>query len=337
MKLGVICWLLLCGALARLPAAPSRASAGVTQTISVSGKTYVRVVDWARLHQFEPAWIKRGEIVGLRNGHGTRLTLTVDSKQAEFNGIGVHLLFPIVEQHDVVYLSHADVDSTLRPLLSPRCPPGEKIKTVCLDPGHGGKDPGFRVSGHEEKKYTLLLAKEVRQQLVEAGYKVFLTRGADEFIDLPMRAEVAKKKNADLFVSLHFNALPSSPATVRGAEVFCLTPAGAPSSNAQGEGGSMGLVPANRFNDRNLALAFQMQKSLVQNLGAEDRGVKRARFAVLREAGMPAILIEGGFMSHPSEGKKIFDANYRQKMARAIVSGLQNYKRLVQAEPGANG
>jgi N-acetylmuramoyl-L-alanine amidase len=75
-----------------------------------------------------------------------------------------------------------------------------------------------------------------------------------------------------------------------------------------------------------------MQKALTRNLSVEDRGVRRARFAVLRDAVMPAVLIEAGFMSHPAEGRKIFTAAYRQKMARAIVEGLLAYKRAV--EPG---
>jgi N-acetylmuramoyl-L-alanine amidase len=73
-----------------------------------------------------------------------------------------------------------------------------------------------------------------------------------------------------------------------------------------------------------------MQKALTRNLAAEDRGVRRARFAVLRDAVMPAVLIEAGFMSHPAEGRKIFTSAYRQKMARAIVEGLLAYKRAVE-------
>jgi N-acetylmuramoyl-L-alanine amidase len=114
--------------------------------------------------------------------------------------------------------------------------------------------------------------------------------------------------------------------------VYCLTPAGASSTNARGEGASAGSFPGNRHNDQNLFLAFQMQKALTHNLAVEDRGVRRARFAVLRDAVMPAVLIEAGFMSHPAEGRKIFTAAYRQKMARAIVEGLLAYKRAV--EPG---
>jgi N-acetylmuramoyl-L-alanine amidase len=88
------------------------------------------------------------------------------------------------------------------------------------------------------------------------------------------------------------------------------------------------------LNEKNLFLAYQVQKSLTRNLDCEDRGVRRARFEVLREAVMPAILIEAGFLSHPVEGRKILDSAYRREIARAIVEGLLSYKHRV--EPGAD-
>jgi N-acetylmuramoyl-L-alanine amidase len=86
----------------------------------------------------------------------------------------------------------------------------------------------------------------------------------------------------------------------------------------------------NRCNDKNILLAYDVQKSLVQQLGVQDRGVRRARFAVLRDAEMPAILVEAGFMSHPVEGSKIFTPAYRRQLARAIVDGIMTYKRAVE-------
>jgi len=167
--------------------------------------------------------------------------------------------------------------------------------------------------------------QELRAQLMKAGFKVFLTRTSDEFIELPDRPQIARRRNADLFVSLHFNSFPQPSA--RGAEVYCLTPAGAPSTNARGEGAGSGSSPGNRLNSKNMLLAYDLQQSLTRSLSVEDRGVHRARFAVLRDATMPAVLIEGGFMSHPSEGRKIFDAAYRREMARAITEGILHYKR----------
>ena len=95
-----------------------------------------------------------------------------------------------------------------------------------------------------------------------------------------------------------------------------------------GEGSDYGPTIANRVEQKSLLLAYQIQKSLVRNLAVEDRGVRRARFAVLRDAAMPAILIECGYMTHPAEGKKIYDAAYRRQMAQAIVRGILAYQKL---------
>jgi N-acetylmuramoyl-L-alanine amidase len=147
-------------------------------------------------------------------------------------------------------------------------------------------------------------------------------------VELAARPDIANRRNADLFVSLHFNATESGRDSVSGAETYCITPVGASSSNAEGKGAGSGATPANLFEKKSLLLAYQVQKALVKNYGAEDRSVRRARFAVLREAEMPAILVEGGYMTHPTDGKKIIDAGNRKQMAAAIVKGIVNYQKL---------
>jgi len=296
----------------------------------IAGKEYLRLVDWARANGFELRWLIPDESFRLSNG-SSELRFALDSREAQVNGVHVWLLFPLVLRNRAVYFAQMDLQSTLQPLLSPpKNRPGARIKTVCLDPGHGGKDPGNRVGSNLEKTYTLELAEEVRDELTGAGLKVTLTRSTDTFLELPTRPELARRRNADLFVSLHFNSADNSRNSVRGAEVYCLTPAGVSSTNARGEGGGAGWFPGNRFNEKNLFLAYQVQKSVTKSLGLEDRGVRRARFAVLRDALMPAVLIEAGFMSHPVEGRKIFDPAYRKQMARAIADGLLAYKRAVE-------
>ncbi len=300
------------------------------EQVQISGQDYVRLADWARGNGFEARWTKRDEVVELSN-RAIKIVLNVDSCEAQVKGVLVWLLFPVAQRNGAVYVSRLDVRRTLEPILAPpRNPAGIRIRSICLDPGHGGKDPGNRVGRNEEKKYTLLLAEEVRRQLSQAGLKSSLTRTRDTFLDLPLRPDLARTRRADLFVSLHFNSVENSAQTVQGAEVYCLTPHGACSTNARGEGGGAGWCVGNQNNDKNLLLAFEMQKALLHNLGSEDRGVRRARFAVLRDALMPAVLIEAGFMSHPHEGHKILDPTYRRQIARAIVEGLLTYKRVVE-------
>jgi N-acetylmuramoyl-L-alanine amidase len=327
--LGLILSLLLAASPAVAARTPARGS-----SVQVAGKEYVRLADWARLNDFELGWLKRDETVLLSRG-SFRLQLTVDSREAQLNGIEAWLSFPVVDRAGALFISQLDLQTTVQPVLAPpKNRPGSRITSICLDPGHGGKDPGYRVGSNQEKKYNLLLAQELRDQLVRSGFKVTLTRSTDTFIELPTRPDLARRRNADLFISLHFNAAPNSTRTVRGAEVYCLTPAGAASTNARGEGGGAGWFAGNRNNDKNVFLAYLLQRNLTRNLGAEDRGVHRARYAVLRDAVMPAVLIEGGFMSHPTEGKKIFDAAYRRQMAKAIVDAVQAYKQAVEPGPG---
>jgi N-acetylmuramoyl-L-alanine amidase len=290
---------------------------------------YASVTEWARSHGCEARWLKRDEVLELSSG-SARMVLTVDAREARFNGVGIWLLFPPAQRGGAFCLTQLDLATTLRPLLQPAAKSGSVIKSICLDPGHGGKDPGNRVGSKLEKTYTMLLAQEVKSQLLRAGLKVTTTRGSDSFVDLPDRPDAANHRKADLFVSLHFNSTEGSRDSVQGAEVYCLTPVGASSTNAEGQGSGAGGSPGNRNNDRNLLLAYEVQRSLTHDLGVSDRGVRRARFAVLRDAAMPAVLIEGGFMSHPVEGQKIFTPAYRRQMATAIVNGVLAYKRAIE-------
>jgi N-acetylmuramoyl-L-alanine amidase len=302
---------------AAVPRVPSRPAS----------REYVRVTSWAAANNLQVRWLKREDNFVASNS-SRRIGMKVDSREAQVDGIEVRLLFPIMSRDGQAWISQTDIQTTFRPILEPpKIKSGSSIKNICLDPGHGGKDPGNHLGSHEEKKYNLLLAQELKSQLTSAGFKVTLTRTSDKFIELPDRPQIARSRNADLFICLHFNAFPQT--SVRGTEVYCLTPTGAPSTNARGEGGGSGPSAGNRMNAQNMLLAYHVQKALIKNLGTEDRGVHRARFAVLRDAVMPAILVEGGFMSHPVEGRRIFDPAYRRQMAKAITDGVLAYKRQV--------
>jgi len=293
----------------------------------INGQSYVSLTDWARANGLNASRTSRGDEMVLAN-QTTRLVFDADARYADINGVRVALSFPIANNKGALLIAQLDLDTAVRPLVYPQRWSTKRITTICLDPGHGGKDTGNRVGWHYEKIYTLALAAEVRDQLKQAGFNVIMTRTRDTYVDLPLRPALANRRGADLFVSLHFNATPTGKNEVEGPETYCITPVGASSTNARGEGGEFGSAVgtgttiANRNEQKSLLLAYQIQKSLVRNLGAEDRGVRRARFAVLRETTMPAILIEGGYMTHPIEGRKIFSDAYRHQMALAIVKGI---------------
>ena len=296
----------------------------------VTGREHVRLADWARANQLQLRWLDHEKTLQLSN-RVARLILTVNSCDAQINGVQTRLSFPVDLRNGVPFVSQLDLGKNFSPVLHPPAnKPGLKLKTICLDAGHGGTDTGERAGGIEEKKYTLLLAQELGSQLTRAGFNVVMTRTKDVKVELADRTDIARRRRADLFVCLHLNSSPVDRNEVQGIETYCLTPAGASSSNAHGETGDTRWLKANGNDEKNLLLAYQLQKSLLRELSVEDRGLKRARFQVLREAAMPAVLIEGGFMSHPAEQKKILDPAYRRQMARAIVDGILAYKAAVK-------
>jgi len=326
MKLAVAALVLLTGL---LTASAQSASSKLERT-HLFGIDYVRLADWAKAYHFQMFWTRRNEEVQLTNSW-SKLVFTADSHKAEINGVAVFLSAPVAVRNSSVFVSVMDLETAVQPaLFPPKNTVSVPILNVCLDPGHGGKDPGNEVGRRKEKEYTLLLAREVREELTGAGLKVTLTRNGDSYVPLPDRPALAKQRAADLFVSLHFNAAITEKDQIEGVEVYCLTPAGADSSNARGDSADTSACAGNRFDAKNMLLAYQVQKAMIRNLPVEDRGVKRARFAVLREARVPAVLIEAGFMSHPRESKRIFDPQYRRQLGRAIAEGILAYKRLVE-------
>ena len=305
------------------------AVAAKPERFSVSGKEYVRLDQWARANSFTWKWVSKNE--AQVSSRWTRMQFTTDSKRMIFNGVNVLLSEPVRNQNGFPCIANIDLTTAINPLLfPPKNRPSDAIKSICIDPGHGGKDTGYLVGRELEKKYTLLLAKELGDQLRQAGYSVSFTRTTDNFVDLPVRPDLARRRGADLFISLHFNSAGHTSSDIRGVEVYCMTPQRASSTNARGEGGSSGAFAGNANNARNMLLAYQVQKAVTQGTGLEDRGVKRARFAVLRGAEMPAVLIEGGFMSNPAEAKKIYSAPWRKQMATAIANGISNYRKLIE-------
>jgi N-acetylmuramoyl-L-alanine amidase len=323
-------WALLWCCLGVAVATAARGATPALETVQFLGREWYDLKAWAATQRFTVSMNPHTRIASVSGG-ATRLTFAVDSQQMVVNGVKVWLCQPVAARNDTWLVSALDVDQVLRPLLKPERPrPAKPVRTIVLDAGHGGKDPGHQAGARQEKRYTLLLAQQLRTKLQAAGYRVVLTRSRDAFMELPERAAAANRAKADLFVSLHFNAAGSTDRTARGIEVFCLTPNGAASTHAPRSQVSNDVLPGHRSGARNILLAYQVQKALVQKLGLNDRGVKHARFAVLRDLTMPGILIEGGFMSVPEEMRQIADPRFRDRLAAAIVEGLRQYRRMVE-------
>ena len=191
-------------------------------------------------------------------------------------------------------------------------------RAIFLDPGHGGSDSGAVANGVREKDLTLSVYNKVSSRLASLGYSVLTSRNTDKDVGLVSRADQANKSNADMFLSIHFNA--GGRGASYGIETYYYKP-------------EAGYTPAiNKENHNNperleksRKLANKVQQNLLYKTGADDRGVKRASFAVLRETSIPSILVELGFIDNQEEVSKIKTNEYQEKLADGIVDGIVEY------------
>jgi N-acetylmuramoyl-L-alanine amidase len=184
----------------------------------------------------------------------------------------------------------------------------QKMKPIIvLDAGHGGSDEGTKVRSFLEKKITLITVLLAKKQLEAMGYQVILTRSRDVYVSLPRRAAIANKIGGALFVSVHFNAAESKEAN--GVEIFFYD-----SHEAWRTRASKRLANCILYN-------------VINETDAYSRGVKGGNFHVIRETQMPAVLIEGGFISNKEECALLKDREYLKRLASGIASGIDKYMR----------
>lgn len=182
------------------------------------------------------------------------------------------------------------------------------IPTVVVDAGHGGTDRGTRSRSPfcEEKKLCLQTAKLVKKYLDQLGYHVVMTRNTDAFIPLSRRVEIATQARSSVFVSIHYNAAKNP--TANGMEIF--------------------FYDTKEDKNRSIAskkLAEAILPGLIRRTNANSRGVKKGNYYVLRENSVPAIIIEGGFMSNREECALLRTMTYQDRIARGIADGIDQY------------
>lgn len=217
----------------------------------------------------------------------------------------------------------------LRLAILPNGESTNRTLTVMLDPGHGGEDDGA-CSKHppvKEKDFTLAMATNLGARLTAAGFQVVYTRTGDTTVSLDDRSKLARRRKANLFISLHANFAPNADAN--GVETYVLTPCGF-SGTASGSR-TPGWQIGNRNDFHNTLLGFSVHSRLVAVTNATDRGLKRQSFAVLRETCCPAILIEFGFLSNQGDVHAMTDPAWQDGHAAAVADGIVAYARKVDA------
>ncbi|MBM3270347.1 MAG: N-acetylmuramoyl-L-alanine amidase [Candidatus Sericytochromatia bacterium] len=181
----------------------------------------------------------------------------------------------------------------------PRAVPGTQDDRITIDPGHGGIDPGtIGQAGTLEKTVTLAVAGKVSALLEKAGMDVQMTRNRDQDLLLWPRVDMGDEFKSDAFVSIHMNSSPNRATT--GIETYYFTPESIP-------------------------LARSIHRNLVGQLGAPDRGIRRANFVVVKYSRMPAVLVEVGYLSNLREEGLLINPEYQQRAADAIKVGVQDF------------
>src|SRR5205823_2275197 len=298
------------------------------QIIKVSGHDYLSVDNISKFYGLAAEVVPVGgktqpETVS------SPLEFVRGSREVMINGARGWLCFPVVEHDGRFLVSRTDLAKTIEPLLRPqRVPNAGKVETIVLDPGHGGHDKGQVSRYGYEKDFALDVARKLRPLLLAKGLRVIMTREGDYFVPLEVRAQIANAARDSIFVSIHFNATNDDP-NATGFEIFSFTPRGAPSTSDSAVAPSaLGTQPGSTVDAQSMALSACIYHSLLGHLPEYDRGIKRARFAVLRLTKVPAVLIEGGFLTEKGECKLIAQKDWRAKLAHAIGVGIESYRAL---------
>ena len=329
MPLPVKHWSVLAFAFASLAFPSSIAIAAVEwQVIKVNGHDYLSVDNISKFYGLPAEVVPSGAKIQ-KNTADHPLEFVSGSREAIINGARSWLCFPVIEQDGKSLVTRTDVAKTIEPLVRPhRVPNVGNVQTVVLDAGHGGYDKGQVSRYGAEKDFALDVARKLRPILQAKGLRVIMTREGDYFVPLEVRAKIANSAHNSIFVSIHFNATNDDP-NATGFEIFSFTPRGAPStSDGTVTASSVNMQPGTSADAQSLALSACIYHSVLGQLREYDRGIKRARFAVLRLTKVPAVLIECGFLTERGESKLISSKDWRAKLAGAIAVGIENYQSL---------
>lgn len=324
---------------ARTLAPPTRPAAPqiTWQTAMIRGQEFVDLREVGTRLQWAVRWEPAQRRLTL-SADGRSLVATADQRDCRLDRVRVFLSERVTLHRDSLWVARDDLLHTLAPLLRPAeqslllpAPP----RLIVLDAGHGGSDPGKSNARHglHEKDMTLDVVLRLQKLLEARGYRVLLTRKDDTrfannpLIDLQRRADFSNKAVADLFLSIHFNAVePRDAQRVSGTETYVLTPPGMLStSDDRKDELTDRAFPGHRNGVANVLLGHALHRQLVTDLGTSDRGFKRARFAVLRFVEAPAVLIEAAYLSHDAEAARVGTPAFRQEIAEAIARGVDAY------------
>ena len=328
------------------------------------GIQYIPLVKLCERYKLRCDWDTFTRVARLEK-NGKYITLRAGSNKIIVNGSDRALERPVLAKDNTILVPVSFVKHDLKDLVGEaileRAPEREAplkrfgIKTIVIDAGHGGKDPGaIGKRFKKEKHLTLAISRKLKAMLEDRGLKVIMTRDSDAFVSLPRRVEIANKSGADLFVSIHINA--SRTRSLKGFECYYLSNAADDNARAlqAAEGAALKLegaaspVPAgsrdlkatlwdmvlteNRAESADLA--SHICRSIEGSDTVDNRGVKSAGFYVLKGARIPAVLVEVAYISNKTEEVKLRDDAFLDKVTDAVAKGIMAYKREYEETEG---
>jgi N-acetylmuramoyl-L-alanine amidase len=302
------------------------------ETTKIDGREYVSVDSIKRFYGFTKM-TRTGDSLVLENAK-VKMSLKVGSNECLMNNVKFIFSENIDASGDKVYISRIDLAKLIDPVMRPSfIQNAGDFRTVILDPGHGGKDPGATNPYGTEANYNVKVADIVKKQLEAKGFKIVMTRDTDVYQSLQERVDFANavQENA-IYISIHFN---SGNRSARGIETFTLSPPGIAHYGSDFKESDKLTRAGNEHDSANIALATAVHGTILRRLDKNtlDRGIKRARFSVLSGVRHPAILLEGGFMSHPYEARLIENPAYQSTIAACIVDAVTKYRFAVGSKP----
>jgi N-acetylmuramoyl-L-alanine amidase len=293
------------------------------------GREYVSLDSVKKFYNFQTYKRSGNQIV--LEGKNLVFKLRIGDQESTLNGVKFVFTYPVIESGSRTAISRIDLTKLIDPVMRPNyIANAGNFHTVVIDAGHGGRDAGAVNAYNTEKAYNLRVAQEVQKLLTAKGYRVILTRSSDVYLTLQQRVDLANSlKESAIFISIHFN---SGGRSARGIETFTLSPQGVAHYGSGVKPSDHNARNGNINDSANVALATAVHSQVLRNIGANntfDRGIKRARFSVLTGVRHPAILLEGGFMSHPYEARLMENPKYITAVARGVANAVVLYKSAV--------
>ena len=314
---------------------------------TVSATNYTTIESFCKKHNFQYDFDTIDDLLRIHS-QTSDLKILLNSRVGTLNGTIFYLKSPPIYTRGIIYIPRQlDEFISSGRLVSFR--PTFDIRTIVIDPGHGGKDPGaIAQDGLQEKVVNLAISKYLKSELEKHGFRVFLTRSTDIFISLNERVNIAKRNNADLFISIHANANRSR--YISGVEIYHLLP-----SRLNSQDRSIKIATTEDFQGKkmpfdvkailwdllitkNYSSSVEFSEVLYftfKNLGFKIRSPMKAPFYVLRYAYVPSILVETGYLSNSYEAKALRKSYYQKQIAHAVSLGVlslqKRYKSLQAA------